>query len=197
MSPRLLLVGVLLSGLVDVASVASAQNLKLEPEQRYLLLATTKTATMQAELDQAAAQGFRVMAGSPTSNTEMVLFLERVAQPPETYAYKLLATTKTSTMEKELAGAAADGFRLVPQTAISKESVGGKLFGTPREIVVVVERAPKVEKRYEYKLLATTKTSTMQREVSDAVAAGYTLVGLLSRDEHMVIMERAKASGTR
>ncbi|HEX8719679.1 MAG TPA: hypothetical protein VF736_03470 [Pyrinomonadaceae bacterium] len=34
-------------------------KLKIEPDQRYLLLATIKTSTMQRELDEAAAQGFR------------------------------------------------------------------------------------------------------------------------------------------
>jgi hypothetical protein len=54
----------------------------------------------------------------------------------------------------------------------------------------VLERPPKPTKRYEYKLLATTKTSTLQKEVTEAQAAGFVLVGMVSRGEHMVIMER-------
>lgn len=176
--------------LVAVQAAFAEDEGGIAPDQRYLLLATSKTGTMQKELDGAAAQGFRVLAGSPTSGAEMVLFLERVAQPPDTYAYRLLATTKTSTMEKELAEGAHEGFRLVPQTAIAKEEAAGKLFGGPREIVLVMERAPNDNKHFEYKLLATSKTSTMQKEVGDAVASGFVLVGLLSRDEHMVVMEK-------
>jgi len=168
-----------------LAFSASAQQPKIEPDQRYLLLATTKTSTMQKELDEAAAQGFRVVAGSPTSGAEMVLLLERVAQPPDTYKYKLLATTRTGTMQKELNDAAEEGYRLLPQTMIAKQQLLGA-----QEVVVVLERPPKATKRYEYKLLATSRTSTLQKEVADAQAGGFVLVGMVSRGEHMVIMER-------
>ena len=44
---------------------ASAQKLKIDPEHRYLLLATKKTSTRQKELNAAAAHGFRIAVGSP------------------------------------------------------------------------------------------------------------------------------------
>ncbi len=164
---------------------ASAQQANPEAEQKYLLLATTKTSTMQKELDEASAKGYRILVGSPTSGNEMALFLELVAKPPETFKYKLLATTRTGTMQRELNEMAEGGFRLLPRTMISKEQLIG-----PVEIVVLMERPPTVEKQYEYKLLATSRTSTMQKEVSEALAAGFTLVGMVSRGEHMVTMER-------
>ena len=169
-----------------LASIAVAQeSLKIDPNQRYLLLATTKTSTMQKELDEAAAQGFRILVASPTSGVEMAVLLERVAQPPDTYKYRLLGTTRTSTMQKELNEAAQEGFRLLPQTMVSKDRPIG-----PTEIVAVLERAPKTDKRYEYKLLATTRTSTLQKEIAEAQAIGYVLAGMVSRGEHMVIMEK-------
>jgi hypothetical protein len=172
---------------------AVAQKPKIDPDQRYLLLAAQRTGTMQQELNEAAAQGFKVLAGSPSSQGEVVLFLERVAQPPATYTYRLLATTNTSTMERELNEAVTDGFRLLPLTTMAQASAGRRLLGggfAGSEIMVVVERPPKADTRYEYKLLATSRTGTMQREVSEAVAANFVLVGMLSRDEHMVVMER-------
>ena len=108
--------------LLVLLPAAEANKLKIDPEQRYLLLATTRTSTMQKELDKAAAQGFIIRAGSPTRGTEMALFLERAAEPPDTYTYSLLATTRTSTMEKELNQAAQEGFRLLPQTMIAKKT---------------------------------------------------------------------------
>ena len=164
---------------------APARQSKTESEQQYRLLATTKTSTMQKELEEASSKGYRILVGSPTSGTEMALFLERVAQPPNTYKYKLLATTRTGTMQKELNEMAEGGFRLLPRTMISKKQIIGS-----DEVVVLMERPPKVEKQYEYKLLATTLTSTLQKEVSEALAAGFVLVGMVSRGEHMVIMER-------
>jgi hypothetical protein len=168
-----------------LALTASAQQTNTETGQKYLLLATTKTSTMQKELDEASAKGYRILVGSPTSSEEMALFLEHVAQPPETFKYKLLATTRTGTMQRELNEMAEGGFRLLPRTMISKRQLMGSV-----EIVVLLERSPKVEKQYEYKLLATSRTSTLQKEVSEAIAAGFVLVGMVSRGEHMVIMEK-------
>jgi len=162
-----------------------AAKLKIDPDQRYLLLATTKTGTMQKELDEASALGFRIVVGSPTSGNEMVLLLEKVAEPPETYKYLILATTRTSTMQKELAEAAEEGYRLLTNTMISKKTT----FGGP-EIVVVLERPPDVKNEYQYLLLATSKTSTLQIEITESIADGYSLAGMVSRGEHMVIMEK-------
>jgi hypothetical protein len=171
--------------LLTAAPAAAQGRLKIDPENRYLLLSTVKTSTMQKELDEASGQGFRIIsAASSCGQSEMVLFLERVAQAPDTYKYRLLATTRTSTMEKELNQAAQEGFRLLPRTITAKEG-----FLT-NEIVSVLEQAPKSSKRYQYRLLATSRTSTLQKEVVQAEADGFVLVGLVGRGENMVIMER-------
>jgi hypothetical protein len=171
--------------LLAVCALCVAQNSKTG-DQRYKLLATTKTSTMEKELNEAAAQGYRILVGSPTSGKEMAIFLERAASPGEPYKYKLLATTRTGTMQKELNEAAEGGYRLLPRTMIAKAQaiIGGV------EIVVVLERPPAAQKRYEYKLLATNLTSTLQKEVTEAQAAGFVIVGMVSRGEHMVILER-------
>jgi hypothetical protein len=168
-----------------LAKTASAQQTNNEIEPKYLLLATSKTSTMQKELDEASAKGYRILVGSPTNSEEMVLFLEKAAQPPDTFKYKLLATTRTSTMQKELNEMAAGGFRLMARTMIAKKQILGAA-----EIVALLERTPGVQKQYEYKLLATSLTSTLQKEVGEAIAEGYILVGMVSRGEHMVIMEK-------
>ena len=151
----------------------------------YKLLATKRTKTMQKELDQAAAEGYRVKVGAPTSGTEMAVFLQKEKAGDEPFQYKLLATTRTKTMNKELNQAASEGFRLIPSTMVAKD----RTFGSP-EIVMILEKNPNSRARYEYKLLATTRTKTLQKEVREASEAGYKLVGMVSRDEHMVVMER-------
>jgi len=171
--------------LILFASVSTVAQLKIDPENRYLLLSTMKTSTMQKELEQASAQGFRIIAAaSSCGQSEMVLFLERVAKAPDTYKYRLLATARTSTMEKELNQAAQEGFRLLPRTITAKEGF------ISNEIVAVLEQAPKSNKRYEYKLLATSRTSTLQKEVAQTESDGFVLVGLVGRGENMVIMEK-------
>jgi hypothetical protein len=165
-------------------SVALADS-ALDLTQRYLLLATTKTATMQKELDEAAAAGYRVIVGSPTSGGEMVVILEKMPNLPQPYEYFLLATIRTSTMQRELNDAAARGFRLLPKTIVAKEQP----FGA-REIVLLMEKAPGATNRYRYLLLATSRTSTMQREMTQAVEDGYEVVAMVSRGEHIVILEK-------
>ncbi len=164
--------------------LCAGQNAQTVPDD-YKLLATTKTSTMQKELNEAAAQGYRVLVGAPTSSSEMALFLSKDGTVAEPYRYKLLATTRTGTMQKELNEAADEGYRLIPSTMIAK----AQLFGGV-EIVMIMERPPRVEFHYEYKLLATSRTSTLQKEVREAKDAGYIIVGMVSRDEHMVVMER-------
>ena len=90
----------------------------------------------------------------------------------ERYDYLLLATNKTSTMQKELQHAANIGYEYKGQT-IFESAFGGK------EVVIILERDH--ERRpdnWEYKLLATTKTSTMQKELAEAAGQGFQLVGL-------------------
>lgn len=177
------LLGILL---VLTSQVVSAQvdNSKTEVLQ-YKLLATTRTSTMQKEINEAAAQGYRILVGAPTSGSEMALFLSRDGTVSEPYQYKLLATTRTGTMQKEMNEAADAGYRLIPSSMISKKQLLGGV-----EIVMIMERPPNPKKTYEYKLLATSRTSTLQKEATEAKEAGFVIVGMVSRDEHMVVVER-------
>ena len=176
---------IVLTAALVLAFAAAALGQKPDENLQYKLLATTRTGTMQKEINETAAQGYRIIVGAPTSGSEMALFLSRDGTVAEPYQYKLLATTRTGTMQKELNEMAETGYRLIPSTMIAKK----QLFGGV-EIVMIMERPPKVSRRYEYKLLATTRTSTLQKEVTEAKDAGYKIVGMVSRDEHMVVMER-------
>lgn len=179
MKRRLLATAFILAAMTSISLAQDGENLQ------YKLLATTRTGTMQKEINEAAEQGYRILVGSPTSGSEMALFLSRDGTVKDPYQYKLLATTRTGTMQKELNEAADAGFRLIPSTMIAKKQLLGGV-----EIVMIMERLPKPTTNYEYKLLATTRTSTLQKEVTEAKAAGYVIVGMVSRDEHMVVMER-------
>ena len=78
---------------------------------------------------------------------------------------------------------------MLPRTMIAKEhALGGA------EIVVLLEKAPGATTRSQYRLLATSRTSTMQKEMAEATEGGYKVVGMVSRGEHMVIMEKTSAA---
>ncbi len=147
-------------------------------QYEYRLLATSKTSTMQKEMDEAGEAGFRfagVMGGDTAfggSEVVVVLSKDRESQDPGDYQYKLLATSKTSTMQKELQEAGDEGFEYRGQTVFETKFSG-------EEVVIILERdRNKTSPHYVYKLLATKKTSTMQKELSEAGDAGFEFVGL-------------------
>lgn len=171
--------------IITLAAVSFCIGQEKNENLQYKLLATTRTSTMQKEINETAAQGYRIIVGAPTSGSEMALFLSRDGTVADPFQYKLLATTRTGTMQKEMNQAADEGYRLIPSTMIAKAQFLGGV-----EIVMILERPPISRKMYEYKLLATSRTSTLQKEVTEAKDAGYVIVGMVSRDEHMVVMER-------
>jgi hypothetical protein len=148
------------------------------PSYEYRLLATNKTSTMQKEMNESANAGFRfegVMGGETAfggSEVVVVMSRDRESTVKTRLEYKLLATSKTSTMQKEMQQAGDAGFEYKGQTVFSS-TFGG------REVVVILERDPDAKiGQWEYKLLATSKTSTMQKELLEAGAAGFSFVGV-------------------
>jgi len=166
-------------------------------EFEYKLLATNRTSTMEKEINEAAVAGYHfaeVISGATFfGGNEALVVMARLkdGDHKQRYEYKLLATSKTSTMQKELQEAGDAGFEHRGQ------SVFKKTFGT--EVMVILERDREATpKLWEYKLLATKKTSTMQKEVSEAAAAGYQFVGFSSGEtafggnEVVTIMRRPR-----
>lgn len=84
--------------------------------------------------------------------------------------FKLLATNKTSTMEKELNQAADLGYQL-------EGFNGGETMFGGKETVAILSATGDAKARYKYKLLATSKTSTMQKELQEHGNAGYEYKG--------------------
>lgn len=185
---RLVVVAVLSLGLLPAPLFAQVE---------YRVLATNRTSTNEKEMNEAAEAGFRfggAMGGETLfGGSEVVTVMYRDAGAPRgRFAYKLLATTRTSTMQKELQDAGDAGFEYRGQT-VFKTTFGGK------ETVVILERDKDVKDlpRFEYRLLATSKTSTMERELLEAGAAGYMFVGVtvgstaLGGNEVIAILRRA------
>ena len=143
----------------------------------YKLLATSKTSTMQKEMQEAGDAGYQFVAvmGGETAvgGKEVVVLLEKSSDDNDTYSYRLLATSKTSTLQKELQEAADAGFQAVGQT-VFESAFGGK------ETAAIVEKSSGAagKLRYEYKLVATTKTSTLEKELKELADAGFQAIDL-------------------
>ena len=160
-------VGVLISvtGTLDAAQID------------YRLLATNRTSTMESEMNEAAADGYRfsrVMGGETAfGGQETVVAMARGGSDSFDRAeYRLLATSRTSTMQDELNAAGQDGYLYVGQT-VFETTFGGE------EVVVMLERERDREPvTYEYLLLATRRTSTLENEMRSAGEDGFVLQGL-------------------
>jgi hypothetical protein len=178
-------------GLAVSAPTASAQD-----STDYRVLAANKTSTMQKEMNEAAEAGFRfggVMGGETSfGGSEVVVIMSKGGGVPARYDYRLLATNKTSTMQKEMQEAGDAGYEYKGQS-VFKSTFGGK------EVVVILERdkEAKIAGPFEYRLMAAKKTSTLQKELAEAGEAGYQFVGMTVADtlvggnEVVAILRRA------
>src|SRR6059036_967903 len=144
----------------------------------YRVLATNKTSTMEKEMNEAADAGFvfgAVMGGdTAVGGKEVVVIMVKDSskEQGDKRRYKLLATSKTSTMQKEMQQLGDEGFEYKGQT-VFETAFGGK------EVVVIMEGGSSSSgKKIYYKLLATTKTSTMQKELREAGEAGFRITGV-------------------
>lgn len=162
----------------------------------HRVLATTKTSTMEKELNEAAEAGYKftaVMGGdSAFGGKEVVVVMSKSSATRGQYRYKLLATSKTSTMQKELEEAGLAGYQYRGQTVFNS-TFGGD------EVVVILERdGADASARFEYKLIATSKTSTLEKELRTAGEGGYEVVGMtvgktaLGGSELVAITRRAR-----
>ena len=177
--------------------VAGGADLKYE----YHLLATNKTSTMEKEMAESASHGYRFKAvmGGETSfgGSEVVVIMERDSNnlQPGRFQYRLLATNKTSTMQKELQAEADAGYHYCGQTVFNS-TFGGE------EVVVILESDRDAEDKlsWEYRLLGTNQTSTMQKELMQAAEEGFEVTGMtvgsttFGGSELVTIMKR-KAAG--
>jgi len=183
-------VAVLVALCLFIAVPAVAQT------RTYKVLATSKTSTMQKEMQDAGQLGYRFVAvmGGETAvgGKEVVVLMEKDPANTATYDYRLLATSKTSTLQKEMQEAGDSGFGVVGQT-VFESTFGGK------ETAAIVERGSGDKtSRYEYRLVATAKTSTLERELGEAVADGFIAVDMtvgktaLGGSELVVITRRPR-----
>jgi hypothetical protein len=202
-------------------SIEDQEQFPIDSSQRYLVLGTIRVKTLQQELNQASAAGYRVAYGD-ASNKILVLekstekyeyrvldnlgdeFKAAVAQAfhlvPTTFGsdlgkaiimeksaddtiardYVVHSTVRTSSLQHDLNQSAANGYELV---AISTYGAHNVLMEKH-----LSEPPPDPQR---YLLLATTRTSTMQKEINQAAEAGYTIIAGSGGEELIIIMERA------
>jgi hypothetical protein len=113
-----------------------------------------------------------VMGGETAFGGNETVVVMQKNPKPSTMSYKLLAANKTGTIQKEIRSAADLGFHYAGQTVFSS-AFGGQ------EVVVIMERdKDNPVPTEDYLLIATSKTSTLEKELNDAGASGYQAVAM-------------------
>jgi hypothetical protein len=164
------------------AQEKSSDKLQVDDSENYLILSTKKIQTMEKELGEAAAKGFRVLYGAPTQQFDMALFLTRT-RTPQPFSYKIIATSRNKTMEKEINELAAQGYRILPRTAVFKQ---GLLVA---EFVMIMERDPNVAKSYEYKLVVARVENKLQKDMEEVMKDGFQPVTMITIGKNIIVME--------
>ena len=148
------------------------------PLYEYKVLATTRLSTMEKEIGEAADEGYayRSVMGGQTSfgGSEAVVIMQREigSEPKGRKLYKLLGTNKTSTMQKEMQELGEEGFEYRGQTVFATT------FGGQQVVVIMELDVENPTKRVDYLLLATKKTSTLEKELREAGAEGFEVMDL-------------------
>ena len=158
------------------AGVTSAAGAPRE----YKFLNTAKVGTMQREMNRAVAEGYRFHLGAP--DMLVLMSRERGAKGPAPFMYKLLATRRTGTLQKELLQEGALGFKYLA----TSNGLGGMAVILERDVRVDLKQ----EATREYKLLATSREETTQKEISEAVSEGFRVLDLTTLGEFLLILDR-------
>ena len=116
-------------GLVLLAAGAPAAAGQSEEPEKYLLLATTRTGTMQDELNEAGARGYRFAGAHGRREDFVVMILDPEGRR---FRYLLLAAYRVGTLQREMNEAP-------PEYDFAGVAVFGASFGGGTEAVVVLE----------------------------------------------------------
>jgi hypothetical protein len=147
-------------------------------KREYRFLQTDRVGTMEKEMNQLAKDGFQFHITSIRSITIMSRPLKEKTQK---YEYKLLATRRTGTMQKELTEMGVQGYQFLGTSS----GLGG--------MVSTMERGVDAAGRqYEYKFLAAMLESTTQKELGEALAAGYKFLEISDMGERLIVLGRKK-----
>ena len=140
-------------------------------ESEYRILTTSRTATLEKEIVQAAAEGFDAVAAG-----YMIVLMERVASvaaPPSDY--RVIAMRRVATAGRELQEAGAEGFRIRVVPDHSQEGV------------FVLHRASGSSERFDYHI-ARLKPKTANEQLVQAEGAGFRIAVLFN---DLVVLEHA------
>ena len=167
------------TGSLHIVLQGPAQGAAVVPVRRARVLSTTKTSTMEKELNETAAKGFRV-----TGASLMKVMLEENQDQAGRLEYRLLAAVRYGTLKNEIVAAGREGFRIVPRAIMDNQ----------QQTIIIMERAAGSTKPYEYELIETDlKTrDTLDQSILPLEERGYVAIGMFLHHKYIILMEKAQ-----
>jgi len=165
------------TGSLHIVLQGPAQGAAVVPVRRARVLSTTKTSTMEKELNETAAKGFRV-----TGASLMKVMLEENQDQAGRLEYRLLAAVRYGTLKNEIVAAGREGFRIVPRAIMDNQ----------QQTIIIMERAAGSTKPYEYELIETDlKTrDTLDQSILPLEERGYVAIGMFLHHKYIILMEK-------
>jgi hypothetical protein len=228
---------VLMLSLVFVALVPIPSTAQSPTSPRYRVISTNRFSTLQTELAQAAAEGYRVRATMRPADAARAIVLERSPDKREYFV--------SSGVERDLRdGKVPSGYVILPHTlgVIGGGPCGAVFERDPsatapayriesavspnnlqKDILTAIGKGDRVRmigaaagycallesggtagasataaadgKEKAIELIATSRTATLEKELAAAAARGFRLHSAAAADEYIFLMERQEAAG--
>lgn len=153
-------------------------------------LAGTTVAKLDEAVRDATAAGYRVVAGC---DGKLELMLEKTRPPLEPHRSLILGAKRAATMQRELNEAGLKGSRLLPAAiGVYMKEVFGTFEGLQTETYAVMEKDPRSNDRYEYRVV------TGQAQLDSASVRGYEFVAMMDLflSASAVVMEKRLPPGS-
>ena len=155
---------------------------RTEPGPRtYQVVATTRDSTLVRELNQTGARGFQlVRTGLMTWGDEWIAILEKRLEGSK-FVYE--AIKGDDKVNRALDAARQKGARVagVLGKPLNPNSFSALSFKNPAPIVIVEQGgsplADAEARERDYRVVSTTKTSTLEKEVIQAASEGFRIIG--------------------
>jgi hypothetical protein len=165
-------------GLSVVALSDTAVVLKRHPAGRtYKVLGTTRDTTLVKELNEAGAEGFSVARFGVTTNgnDEWIVILEK--QNDAKFSYQAIKGDDQA--QSAIVAAQRTGARIAGVLGKAPGQFSMRVGSNPPPLIILEQRQGDATPSgpFEYRVVSTNKTSTMEKEIKEAAAAGFRVIG--------------------
>jgi hypothetical protein len=150
-------------------------------DRQQLTISSKDWEGAERTLNEEGAAGYRLVEVRITGKNSANVVLERFSPKPDAYQYRLFHPYMFTSLQKDLNGAAEDGFRFCRHT----------LMALGNRFVLVAEKpglpsAP----RYSYRVHGTARISSAQHDIEKDQADGYTFIEEGEGPVHMFVLEK-------